>query len=39
MKKIDLIKFKMATFSAIIHFHMADIWYTMLDGQTITLLL
>ena len=26
MKKFDLIKFKMAAFSAIIHFHMADIW-------------
>ena len=25
-KKFDLIKFKMAAFSAIIHFHMADIW-------------
>ena len=26
LKKIDLIKSKMAAFSAIIHFHMADIW-------------
>ena len=26
LKKFDLIKFKMAAFSAIIHFHMADIW-------------
>ena len=26
LEKIDLIKFKMADFSAIIHFHMADIW-------------
>ena len=25
-KVFDLIKFKMAAFSAIIHFHMADIW-------------
>ena len=25
-KKIALIKFKMAAFLAIIHFHMADIW-------------
>ena len=25
-EKIDLLKFKMAAFLAIIHFHMADIW-------------
>ena len=32
MKKFDLIKFKMAAFSAIIHFDMADICQTVLDG-------
>ena len=36
LEKIRLDKIKNGRLSAIIHFHMADIWSTVLDGKTIT---
>ena len=37
LEKIWLDKIQNGRLSAIIHFHMADIWSTLLDGQTITI--
>ena len=36
LEKIRLDKIQNGRLSAIIHFHMAVIWSTVLDGQTIT---
>ena len=37
LEKIRLEKIQNGRLSAIIHFHMADIWSTVLNGQTITI--
>ena len=37
MKKIDLKQIQNGRLSAIIQFHMADMWYTVPDGKTITI--
>ena len=37
LEKIWLDKIQNGRLSAIIHFHMADIWSTVLDGWTITI--
>ena len=37
LEKICLDKIQNGRLSAIIHFHMADIWSTVLDGWTITI--
>ena len=37
LEKIRLDKIQNGRLSAIIHFHMADIWSTLLDGWTFTI--
>ena len=37
LEKFQVDKIKNGRLSAIIHFHMADIWSTVLDGWTITI--